>query len=315
MARSYANHHPNACHLTGRLHFKRQILTLRYSRRILKSASVQGGLTLRALFTRILRPSEWLTLGSAAARRFRAAARALGPSSNMPDVMQHEALARPSISVAYTYRLGRPSRLAVLSTQYGSDKGWAGDAKPPWPWPPHNYTEKYESLFEPLRLTVRTVVECGIGTNDPNAPSSMGATGVPGASLRVWRDYFPNAQVIGLDVDSGTMFSEERIHTYIVDQTDPISIAEFWATSGIDDVDIMIDDGLHTVEAGKTLFEHSIQHIRPGGLYIIEDLPMSSLEAFRDVLSSSPHWVEIVRLLRSGLPFSDNSLVVVRLES
>lgn len=275
-----------------------------------------------SLLKRFVRPSEWRPLASAAVRRLRASARALkspiamSASPNVqptPDAIEHEALAQSSSSVANTYRLGRPSRLAALSAQYGSDKGWSGDSEPPWPWPPHNYTEKYESLFEPLRLSVRSVVECGIGTQDPGVPCNMGADGKPGASLRVWRDYFPNAEIIGLDIDPRTMLSEERISTYVVDQTNPVSIAQFWAQSGLRDVDIMIDDGLHTFEANRTLFEHSIQHMRPGGHYIIEDLSFQSLEAFRDVLASSPHWVEIVRLQRSGMAFSDNALVVIRL--
>jgi hypothetical protein len=50
---------------------------------------------------------------------------------------------------------------------------------------------------------------------------------MPGASLRVWRDFFPNAQVIGIDIDEKTMFKDERINTYVVDQTDVHSIRSF----------------------------------------------------------------------------------------
>jgi hypothetical protein len=229
-----------------------------------------------------------------------------------PMLLEHEALAASSTSVLTSYRMGRTSTLAVLSATYGSDKGWRGSTEYPWPWAPHNYTEKYESLFQPLRASTRTVVECGIGTNDPDAPSSMGAGGRPGASLRVWRDYFPHADVIGLDVDPGTMFQEDRIRTHVVDQTDPASIARFWAESGLHDVDIMIDDGLHTFEAGRILFEHSVAHVRPGGYYIIEDLAFESLAAFADLLAASPHWVEIVRMHRTGLPFENNALIVIQ---
>ena len=37
--------------------------------------------------------------------------------------------------------------------------------------------------------------ECGLGTNNPNLKSNMTENGIPGASLRVWRDYFFNAKI------------------------------------------------------------------------------------------------------------------------
>ena len=48
---------------------------------------------------------------------------------------------------------------------------------------------------------VGAVLEIGIGSNDPKMPSSMGRNGVPGASLLLWREIFPNAHVIGADSD------------------------------------------------------------------------------------------------------------------
>ena len=47
----------------------------------------------------------------------------------------------------------------------------------------------------------------------------MSSNGKPGASLRVWRDYFYNAEIYGADIDK-TNFSEKRIKTFFVDQLD-----------------------------------------------------------------------------------------------
>ena len=65
--------------------------------------------------------------------------------------------------------------------------------------------------------------------------SSMGVNGQPGASLRMWKDYFPNASIFGCDIDRDVLFSEERIKTFHCDQTSAKSISNFLknAISGI----------------------------------------------------------------------------------
>ena len=53
------------------------------------------------------------------------------------------------------------------------------------------------------------VFEFWVGTNNPNLASSMGVLENPGASLRDWRDYFPNALVFGADIDIEILFTDE----------------------------------------------------------------------------------------------------------
>jgi hypothetical protein len=64
--------------------------------------------------------------------------------------------------------------LGELMTTHGSDKGSGG----------HNYTNVYEKILNHLvgKEDVN-IFELGIGTNNPNLPSTMGVNGVPGASL------------------------------------------------------------------------------------------------------------------------------------
>ena len=56
----------------------------------------------------------------------------------------------------------------------------------------------------------------------------MTANGKPGASLRVWRDFFPNAKIYGGDIDKETLFIEDRISTYYVDQFENSTIKKKW---------------------------------------------------------------------------------------
>src|SRR5579863_6369835 len=80
------------------------------------------------------------------------------------------------------------------------------------------YAPVYELFLRPYRQKIRKVIEVGIGTLIPNAHSSMVGWGAPhyrpGGSLRSWRDYFPRASIIGLDVQSDTQFTEDRIRTF-----------------------------------------------------------------------------------------------------
>lgn len=167
---------------------------------------------------------------------------------------------------------GGGSEIAQLCDKYGSDKGTAtSEVKFSGGWDFHDYPPIYEIMFSPIRDSVKAILELGLGTNNPNVPSSMGIYGKPGASLRVWRDYFPEASVIGADIDTNILFSEDRIKTFYCDQTDPVSIAEFNKVCPINEFDIIIDDGLHTEEAAQIFFENAFSWLSTNGLYFIED--------------------------------------------
>jgi hypothetical protein len=140
----------------------------------------------------------------------------------------------------------------------------------------------------------------------------MGSNARPGASLRVWRDYFPNAQIFGADIDRRSLFNEERIRTFYVDQTKSSDIAEMWAQIGVDEIDLIIDDGWHTFDAGRCLFENSIGHLAKHGTYIIEDVGPHELVKFEEFFRSKTFAVTFLNLFRSGMKRSDNSLIVIR---
>lgn len=209
---------------------------------------------------------------------------------------------------------GSREELPALCEKYGSDKGWADETRPrPYPWPPHTYADYYGRLFDHCRAGVRRVFECGIGTNRSPFAGNMGAEGRPGASLRAWRDYFPNALVYGADIDEEVLFRDERIETFYVDQTSPASIKSLWERMGVADFDLMVDDGLHTFEAGICLFEHSHSKLAPRGIYAIEDVTLTDVARYQDYFAGARHQVDFVDLHCPGaLVNSVNSLVVIR---
>jgi hypothetical protein len=206
----------------------------------------------------------------------------------------------------------RPSYLSALCEACGSDKGAVSLKDRPYAWLPHTYADWYERQFGSFREHVRNVFECGLGTNNPDVPSNMGERGKPGASLRVWRDYFHSAEIYGADVDRRVLFSEDRIKTFYVDQTDPAAIDAMWAQVGDVQFDLFIDDGLHTPDGAITLLKGSLHRVREGGLYVIEDVNIEMMIALLGHLSRSDLNYEVVTLYRPGLALGDNSLVVIR---
>jgi hypothetical protein len=210
------------------------------------------------------------------------------------------------------YQKNLNCEFSKLCDVYGSDKGELQSSGHPYPWPSHSYADFYTRLFSHCRNSIKNVFECGLGTNNPDLPSSMGISGKPGASLRVWRDYFPNAMVYGADIDKDVLFQENRIETYFIDQLDPVAIQNFWKKINKDGFDLIVDDGLHTFEAGLTLFVNSISRLANDGIYIIEDVSSSDLIAYKQFFAEKEFLVDYVHLYRPGISLNDNSLVVVR---
>lgn len=203
--------------------------------------------------------------------------------------------------------------LNQLCDKYGTDKGSLISGfreEGAYRWPAHTYTRVYADLFAPVKDSVTTVFECGLGTNYENVPSSMGVNAIPGASLRVWRDYFPNATVYGADVDSRVLFTEDRIFTGYMDQTKPESIAKFWSEYDVYP-DIIIDDGLHEYRAGITLFEHSFDRLTSGGVYIIEDVLIDDRPKYLEYFTEKVVDFRLVLLNNPPWNIFNNALVIV----
>jgi hypothetical protein len=135
----------------------------------------------------------------------------------------------------------------------------------------HNYTTLYSYIFKNLKNDHINLFELGIGSTNINIKSNMGSSGVPGASLRSFATYFPNANIYGADIDSETLFQTSQIKTYYCDQTNPRITKTMWDNIGVD-FDIIIDDGLHEPMANIKFFTNSFHKLKINGIYIIEDI-------------------------------------------
>lgn len=139
--------------------------------------------------------------------------------------------------------------LDELANRYGTDKGSQH----------HNYVRHYAEYFSPYRSRHVELLE--IGVKD-------------GASLRMWKDFFQDSHIVGIDNrDEALRYVAPGIDIYVGLQQDH-EFLELVASS-VDGFDIVLDDGSHhnpyTIESFRGLFKHLV----PGGLYVIEDLHCS----------------------------------------
>lgn len=158
--------------------------------------------------------------------------------------------------------------LTELMNKYGSDKGAY-----------HGYTDIYEKILNKKKTKIESVLEIGIGTNNPELLSSMGEKGRPGASLRAWRDYFPNAEVLGLDIDRNIQFSEKSIVTDYVNQLKPSTFNQITGKL-LKPVDLVIIDGLHTPRADFNSLIKLLPFTVYNGDFFIEDVGNLAINFF-----------------------------------
>lgn len=128
----------------------------------------------------------------------------------------------------------------------------------------HRFTDFYHKFFGPIRQQVTGLCEFGIAY---------------GSSLRMWQEYFPNANIVGFDVRPELLFEEPRIKTYLAGQHE-VDLIESYL--GDRTFDIVIDDACHIMSYQIATFKHAWKYVRPGGFYVIEDLHTSLMEEYID---------------------------------
>lgn len=132
----------------------------------------------------------------------------------------------------------------------------------------HRYDRFYEPIFAPLRNDPVRVLEIGV---------------FRGASVASWLNYFPHAEVIGVDTfervppDEIPALKDPRVSFWTCDSA---ALAP-----RITQVDILIDDGSHKPGAQLATFDRYWSLLKDGGRYFIEDV--IAVDQMLPVLSAS----------------------------
>src|SRR5262245_40258460 len=145
--------------------------------------------------------------------------------------------------------------LTQLANRYGSDKGTRAFGR-------HCYTRIYHQLFAHLRHRPITVLEIGL-----RHPFEHRNAATP--SLRMWRDYFSCARLIGFDIDD---FSSVSLSNCRILQGDMSSREDLSQLFALGPFDIVIDDASHASAHQQVALACLFPHVAPGGFYVIEDL-------------------------------------------
>lgn len=121
-----------------------------------------------------------------------------------------------------------------------------------------HYMRNYDEYLGPLRLGPLRLLELGIAEGD---------------SLRRWAEWMPQSLIVGLDIRPRIAgLDGERIVTYQGEQQDRPLLDRIGREQAPEGFDVIIDDASHIGQLTRLSFWHLYQHhLKPGGLYFIED--------------------------------------------
>lgn len=144
----------------------------------------------------------------------------------------------------------------------------------------HHYFDIYDRYFNKYRGTNVVFLEIGI---------------FQGGSLQMWKNYFgPKARIIGIDINPDCkQFEEDQIEIYIGSQSDPNFLEQL--KNKIPAVDILLDDGGHTMNQQIVSFNHLYQHIKSDGIYMCEDTHTSYWPGFGGGLRRRSSYIEFAK--------------------
>jgi hypothetical protein len=116
-----------------------------------------------------------------------------------------------------------------------------------------------------------------------------------GGSLQMWKHYFGRkARIIGVDINPECKnLTESQVEIYIGSQEEPEFLKQLMVKIG--PVDIVIDDGGHTMKQQLTTFDAVYTSVREGGVYLAEDLHTSYWSEFGGGLRKQGTFIEMAK--------------------
>jgi hypothetical protein len=140
-----------------------------------------------------------------------------------------------------------------------------------------HYFDIYDRHFSKFRKRPVVIMEFGVSH---------------GGSLQMWKKYFgKKARIIGVDINPEcSKLAEKQVEIFIGSQEDRAFLKRLVKEVG--PVDIVIDDGGHTVKQQNTTFDEVYKNVRAGGVYLVEDLHTNYWKEFGGGLHNHDTFVE-----------------------
>lgn len=187
--------------------------------------------------------------------------------------------------------------LRAIFDKFGNTKSIPGD---------YDYIPIYERIFEQWRSQRFVLLELGIGGYE--------GTQCGGNSLMSWREFFPHATIVGIDIYDKSFFDGDRVLTFKCSQGDEEHLGKIIDSVGRPS--IIIDDASHHSDLTIKSFQILFPELATGGIYVVEDMhcsyydrisstgedfnggthPNTSMNYFKG-LTDTLNWEEASRLL------------------
>lgn len=142
--------------------------------------------------------------------------------------------------------------LCELAEKHGTNKAEYG------------YTPVYQDLT--AHHPVKRILELGIG-----APGLSGGASLHAASLKMWAEYLPEAEIFAVDNRREILFNGDRIMSLWADVYDSASLIHAAETFG-GHFDLIVDDAVHLPDAQINAMRTLLPHLDTNGIYCIEDV-------------------------------------------
>jgi cephalosporin hydroxylase len=156
----------------------------------------------------------------------------------------------------------------------------------------HDYVPAvYDKYFLDIKETAKTILEVGIKD---------------GASLLLWNDYFTNAKVIGIDINSCKQFDKPE------NQFNGIFciIGDAYSPKVMDmipyDLDVAIDDGSHMIDDIIFFIDNYLPRVKSGGYLIVEDIVPEYLDILKEKVKDLDYF-----MYENTATREDNNLLVI----
>jgi Methyltransferase domain len=149
-----------------------------------------------------------------------------------------------------------------------------------------HYFDVYDRHFARFRGQEIVMVEIGV---------------YHGGSLGMWKSYFgPQLRLVGVDINPrARKFADEQVDIVIGDQSDRTFLRRL--CERYPRIDILLDDGGHSMEQQITTFEEMFDAVAPDGVYLVEDCHTSYWPEYGGGLNAPGSFMEFSKRLADQL--------------
>jgi len=170
----------------------------------------------------------------------------------------------------------------------------------------HSYLDLYQNLLSSKKNTAKNILEVGIGYPGDN-----------GGSIKLWHDYFINANVYALDIQHikdvwNEIKNKDRIKLFTsTDAYDEVNFTELFLNKNIK-FDMMLDDGPHTLESMIQFIKLYSQIMTEDGILIIEDVQsIDWIDELKKVVPADlVNYIEVYDLRKNKNRYDDIVFVI-----